>query len=170
MATRAYIIELDEDFEKKLRVLGETAGLEKYEPADIIRFVVDDAYEQIVGANDPSPDAHLTQADMQRALQGVLQPSIQRNLKVKPSAVDRVVEEVSYEKRFERIKLANPGDPNILMVEDMKDDQALWKRALVTVYEVGTLRGFSAWVLVERTFRLLKPDHGEKPIDTSSKA
>lgn len=102
--------------------------------------------------------------DTEAVLQRVLDPNIGGVVQLRPMPDGQRVKTLTMLEHFD--ELAKAPDPWIDAVKATVDDLDIWKAALVTVYQTITgpdRKEWNTWVLIERTFRMLKQKTLDKP-------
>jgi len=108
-------------------------------------------------ARDMHPASDTTTL-IQAALDRITLPDVARAVQRTPTIGGALTSAQSYNAIWDRIHENHASDPLIVRVKEMPTDAELWKEAYVTVYMAGVTYSDPAamWLMVERTFRLLK--------------
>jgi hypothetical protein len=167
---QSIIIHLSDQVTRAVSIVARDLGLHSDQ---VIPEVIEELLELLIvdhalriqarSANDEAgPRPEFTLSDL-------LNPDV--SIPVKVLKGDFTKQQPTLLESFDEFARSDPGDPWVQNVQSQKEDCSVWRIALATVYR--EIRGperkdWQTWVLVERTFRILKSrnllDNLDKPV------
>ncbi len=167
MSETTFIIHLDDEVCRAIPLVARDLGLasDALVPGtveEIFTTLILDHALRIQAKSQNDSGVH----DHERVLQSVLDPHLGGEVLLRKLPDGQQIRTLTLLEQFEELS-KDANDPYVLTVQGQKEDNAIWRMALATVYQ--TIKGpdrkeWSTWVLVERTFRMLK----QKPLDNGS--